>query len=118
MSLCHVQYAREQMGIRTNGTFSENRAAIYSRKNGNSNKWDSLNQCRCRKTKMGSSAVNILGKVSNFLVTKLRHAKTTTDSELHVSVFHDNFRLKSCTVPSEIVLTHLNCERGPYTHRI
>ena len=60
---------------------------------------------------MGSSAVNILGKVSNFLVTKRRHAKTTTDSELHVSVFHANFRLKSYTVPSEVVLTQLNSER-------
>ena len=89
-----------------NGTVAS--ATIYSRKNGNSNKWDSLNQCRCRKTKMGSSAVNILGKVSNFLVTKLRHAKTTTDSELHVSVFHASFRLKSCTVPSEVVPTQLN----------
>ena len=60
---------------------------------------------------MGSSAVNILGKVSNFLVTKLRHAKATTDSELHVSAFHANFRLKSYTVPSEVVLTQLNSEQ-------
>ena len=100
------------MGIRTNGTFPENRAAIYSRKNGNSNKWDSLNQYRCRKTKMGSSAVNILEKVSNFLVTKLRHAKNTTDSEVHVSTFHANFQLKSYTVPSEVVPTPLNSEQA------
>ena len=30
-----LQLFREQMGIRTNGTFAENRATIYSRKNGN-----------------------------------------------------------------------------------
>ena len=60
---------------------------------------------------MGSSAVNILRKVSNFLVAKLRHAKATTDSELHVSVFHASFRLKSYTVPSEVVLTQLNSEQ-------
>ena len=60
---------------------------------------------------MGSSAANILGKVSNFLVTKLRHAKNTTDSELHVSVFHANFRLKSYTVPSEVVLIQLDSGR-------
>ena len=35
-----LQYVREQMELRTNGTFSENNATIYSRKNGTSNKWN------------------------------------------------------------------------------
>ena len=60
---------------------------------------------------MGSSAVNILGKANNFLVANPPHAKTSTESELHISAFHANFRLKSYTVPSEVVLTQLNSEQ-------
>ena len=47
-----LQYAREQMGIRTNGTITEKRAAIYSRTNGNSNKWNAEVSIWLRKNKM------------------------------------------------------------------
>ena len=63
-----IQYAREEMGIRTNGkTFS-----VFS----------------TEKNKMGSSAVNILGKTNNFLVAKPRHAKTSTESGFFFVIFN------------------------------
>ena len=40
------------MGIRTNGTITEKRAAIYSRTNGNSNKWNAEVSIWLRKNKM------------------------------------------------------------------
>ena len=99
------------MGIRTNGKNCWKSLATFSRTNGNSNKWEDFLSVLYRKNKMGSFAVNILGKANNFLVAKPPHAKTSTESELHISAFHANFRLKSYTVPSDVVLIQLDSVR-------
>ena len=48
-----VQYALEQMGIRTNGDFPQKSVAIYSRTNGDSNKWGTLTTRSLWRTKVG-----------------------------------------------------------------
>ena len=45
-------------------------------------------------------------------MTNLLHAKTSPESKYHVSAFHANFRLKSYTVSSEVVVTQPNSERA------
>ena len=59
MSSGGVQYALEQMGIRTNGNLLKNKLASFSRTNGNSNKWESEEWEHSQWHKMGSSLLLI-----------------------------------------------------------
>ena len=91
-----LQLFREQMGIRTNGkTFS----AFSVEKT----KWEGL-----RPTFLVSWKSK---QLSRDKPASTQVAKTSLDSDLHISAFHANFRLKSYTVPPEVVLTQLISEQ-------
>ena len=61
-----LQYALEQMGIRTNGILLKNKLASFSRTNGNSNKWEDFLSVCAEKTKWEDLRSTFVEKQATF----------------------------------------------------